>query len=55
MGDVRARSRPVVDQERLTIDRQRNASTAAAVTPPSWASGRRPGRRSEPSIHPWPS
>jgi hypothetical protein len=32
LGAVRARSRPVVDQEHLTIDRQRNASHAAVVT-----------------------
>jgi hypothetical protein len=31
-GAVRARSRPVVDQEHLAIDRQRNASHAAVVT-----------------------
>jgi hypothetical protein len=32
LGAVRARSRPVVDQEHLTIDGQRNASHAVVVT-----------------------
>src|SRR5215211_4260732 len=32
LGAVRARSRPVVDQEHLAIDGQRNASHAAVVT-----------------------
>jgi hypothetical protein len=32
LGAVRARSRPVVDQEHLTIDGQRNANNAALVT-----------------------
>jgi|SRR5215217_5171951 len=38
LGAVRARSRPVVDQEHLTTDGQRNARAAVAVTPPQRAS-----------------
>src|SRR5215213_1882466 len=38
LGGDKARSRPVVDQEHLAIDGQRNARAAVAVTPPQRAS-----------------
>jgi hypothetical protein len=49
LGAVRARSRPVVDQEHLTIDGQRNASHAAVVT-----SAAAPLRTASPDGFVWP-